>query len=66
MVKNRRVLEKFENQIKRQEKLTLRGKFLLLEAMYKEAIAIGSFSSKNSLLDLDVDLRVARIINSVS
>lgn len=66
MVKNRRVLEKFENQIKRQEKLTLKEKFLLLEAMYKEAKTIGSFSSRNSLSDLDVDLRVARIINSVS
>ncbi len=66
MIKNRKELEKFENEILRKEKLSIKKKFLLLDAMYEEAVALGSFPLKDALSELDVDIRIAKVINSVS
>jgi len=66
MIKNRKELEKFENQIIRKEKLSIKKKFLLMDAMYKEAVALGSFPLKDALSGLDIDIKIAKVINSVS
>ena len=44
----------------------LRKKFKILEALYKEAVALGVFPLKDSLEGLEVDIRIAKVINSVS
>lgn len=66
MIKNRKELEKFESEILRKEKLSIKKKFLLMDAMYEEAVALGSFPLKDPLLGLDVDIKIAKVINSVS
>jgi hypothetical protein len=57
---------KFEIEILRNEKLDTRKKFKIVEALYKEAVALGVFPLKDPLEGLEVDIRVAKVINSVS
>jgi len=59
-------LRKFEIQILRNEKLDTLKKFRIVEALYKEAVALGVFPLKDSLEGLEVDIRIAKVINSVS
>jgi hypothetical protein len=58
--------QKFEMEILRNEKLDIKKKFKILEALYKEAVAFGVFPLKDSLEGLEVDIRIARGVNSVS
>jgi hypothetical protein len=58
--------QKFEFEILRNEKLDIKKKFKIVEALYKEAVALGVFPLKDSLEGLEVDIRIARRINSVS
>jgi hypothetical protein len=37
-----------------------------VEALYKEAVALGAIPLKDPLEGLDVDLRIAKVVNSVS
>jgi len=57
---------RFEIEILRNEKLDVKKKFKILEALYKEAVALGVFPLKDSLEGLEVDIRIAKVINSVS
>jgi len=58
--------QKFEIEFLRNGKLDLKKKFKLLEALYKEAVALGVFPLRDSLEGLDVDIRIAKVVNSVS
>jgi len=58
--------QKFEIEILRNEKLDVKKKFKIVEALYKEAVALGALPLKDPLEGLEVDIRVAKVINSVS
>jgi hypothetical protein len=58
--------QKFEIEFLRNGKLDLKNKFKILEALYKEAVALGVFPLRDSLEGLDVDIRIAKVVNSVS
>lgn len=66
MVKNQKKLQKFENELTRREKVNVLKNFRLVDAMYKEAASLGIFPMKNALEGLEVDLKIAKVINSVS
>jgi len=56
---------KFEMEILRNEKLDVKKKFKIVEALYREAVTLGVFPLKDSLEGLEVDIRIAKVINSV-
>ena len=58
--------QRFEIKILRNEKLDIKKRFKIVEALYKEAVALGMFPLKDSLEGLEVDIRIAKGINSVS
>ena len=58
--------ERFEIEMLRREKLDIKKKFKIVEALYKEAVALGVFPLKDSLEGLEVDIRIGKGINSVS
>lgn len=58
--------QRFEIETLRNEKLDIKKKFKIVEALYKEAVALGVFPLKDSLEGLEVDIRIAKGINSVS
>ncbi len=65
MVKNTEKLRDFEDRIARLETRNLDRNWALLEAMHREAVALGVFPPKDPLEGLEVDIRIARIIHSV-
>ena len=58
--------QEFEIELLRNGNLDLKKKFKILEALYKEAVALGVFPLRDSLEGLDVDIRIAKVVNSVS
>jgi hypothetical protein len=65
MIKNREALQRFEKELIRKEKVDIFKNFRLLEAMYKEAVLMGQFPPKDPLSGLEVDLKIAKAVNSV-
>lgn len=66
MIKNPEKLRQFENELIRKEKLNVLKNFRIVDAMYKEALALGVFPMKDALSDIEVDIKIARVVNSVS
>ena len=58
--------QEFELTLLRKEKTDVKRNFRIVEALYKEAVALGAIPLKNPLDGLDVDLRIAKVINRVS
>jgi len=56
----------FEKELLRKERVDVRKNFRIIDALYREAVALGTFPLKDPLEGLEVDIRVARVINSVS
>lgn len=65
MIKNSEKLQKFEDELTRKEKVNIRQNFRLVEAMYEEAVSLGVFPLKDPLDGIEVDIKVAKVINSV-
>ncbi len=64
-VRKRRELEKFEFDFIRKEKVDLLRNFYIVEALYKEAATLGIIPLKNPLDGIEVDLKIAKVVNSV-
>jgi len=58
--------QRFEKEISRNEELDMNKKFKILEALYQEAVDLGVFPLRDSLEGLEVDIHIAKVINSVS
>jgi hypothetical protein len=58
--------QEFELILLRREKVDVKRNFKIVEALYREAVALGVIPLKDPLDGLDVDLRIAKVINSVS
>lgn len=55
----------FEEETIRANKPDFRRNILLVEAMYREAVALGALPPKDPLEGIEVDLRIARVVNGV-
>jgi hypothetical protein len=64
-VRKRRELLKFENDFLREEKVDPVRNFHVVEALYKEAVTLGVIPFKNPLDGIQVDLKIAKVVNSV-
>ena len=56
----------FESELLRREQLTLEQKFRMLDALHAEAVALGALPLRNPLEGLEVDIRIAWVVNHVS
>ena len=65
MIKDAALLEDFERNLKRKEKAAYAQNLMILEGMLEEAIHLKILPMKNPLDGIEVDLRIARVINSV-
>ncbi|MCI0405442.1 MAG: hypothetical protein L0209_05135 [candidate division Zixibacteria bacterium] len=66
MIANSRELEKFEKALGRKTKPDPAKNFRIAEALYREAVALGVFPPKNRLEGLEIDIKIARMVNAVS
>ena len=58
-------LRDFETALLRKEKVDFRRNLRIVEALYKEAVALGVMPPKDPLEGVDVDLRIAKVVNCV-
>lgn len=66
MISNREELLKFERDLVRKSKVNITENFRLLDALYREAVALRAIPMKDPLEGLEVDIKIAKVINSVS
>jgi hypothetical protein len=66
MIKNRKELRKFEDELVQTEKVNITKNFHIVDAMYKEAVSLGVFPLKDTLSGIEIDIKIAKVINSVS
>ncbi len=64
-VRKRSELQKFELDFSREEKADVVRNLHIVEALYKEAVTLGIIPLKNPLDGIEVDLKIAKVVNSV-
>lgn len=65
MIKDRKLLEAFERKFQAEDRIDLKTKYKILDALYQEAVHLGVFPLKDPLEGIEVDIRVAKVINAV-
>ncbi len=65
MIKNPKKFRLFEQKLHREDKTNIYQKFRLLDAMFKEARALGVFPLQDPLEGLETDIKIAKVVNSV-
>jgi len=66
VIKNVHFLEKIEKDIILKNKLSYEQSLKIFESMWKEGIKLGILPLKDPLDGLEVDLKIAKILNSCS
>jgi hypothetical protein len=65
MIKNPKKFRKFEQELLKEDTTGISQKFRLLDAMFKEAWALRIFPLKDPLEGLEIDIKVAKVVNNV-
>ena len=65
MIKDAEFLAEFEDELLRKEKIDYPEALRILEAMWDEAKALGVVPLKDPLEGIEVDIRIARILNGL-
>lgn len=65
MIKDAKALAKFEESELRKEKPDYESALRIFEAMWKEASLLGVIPLKDPLEGIEVDIKIARILNHV-
>ena len=63
MLKNKAKWNKFNRDLIAEEKISYKQALKIYEALYKEAVNLGVFNSKNIFDGLEKNLRIAKAIN---
>ncbi len=66
MVINCRKMRDFEKKLLKKEKINIKRNFLIVDALYKEAVTLGALPLKDPLEGIDIAIKIARVVNSVS
>jgi len=63
LIKNPDVLEQFEREMIKKDKLSFEQALALFEAMWQEGVDLGILPPKDPLEGIEVDIRISRILN---
>jgi transcriptional regulator with XRE-family HTH domain len=63
--RKRSELQKFELDFLKKEKIDIAKNFHIVEALYKEAVTLGIVPLKNPLDGIEVDIKIAKVVNNV-
>ena len=67
MIKNSHILKKFNDDfLKNEKKRTFSESLRIFEAMWKEAVKLKALPLKNPLEGIEVDIQIAKVLNSCS
>jgi len=64
MIRNYKVLEEFNRDEIRKEKNDYLRSLKVFEALWNEGVSLGVLPLKNPLEDIEIDIKIARILNS--
>lgn len=64
MIKNPELLEEFEREVLKKEKIDYLKSLKIFEALWNEGISLGALPLKDPLEDIATDIKIARILNS--
>jgi len=65
MIKNSKIVQKFEEELIKKEKVNLIKNFQIMDAIYKEAVALGVIPLKDPLSGWGIDAKIAMLVNYV-
>jgi hypothetical protein len=65
MIKNTKTLEKFEKKYIKKNNLTFKEKLKIYESLWAEALLMKVLPSKDPLEGIDIDIKIAWILNSL-
>jgi hypothetical protein len=65
MIANSKKLQEFENRLRAKEKTNYAKSLKIVEALRREAVFLGVLPLKNPLDGIEVDIRIAKVVNSV-
>lgn len=65
MIKNKILLEQFEQELVKKNRPDYHQNMEIFEGMYKEAVYLKAIPLKDPLDGLEADIKIARVINSV-
>jgi hypothetical protein len=65
VIKNRRKIEEFEREQAEKEPLSYRQSLAVYEALFEEAVNLGAINSENIMDGFEVDIRIAKALNSL-
>jgi len=57
--------QKFEKELLKNERVDIKRNFQIMNALYKEAVAVGVFPPKDPLEGLEVKIKIAKVVNSL-
>jgi len=63
LIKNPDILEQLEREVIKKEKLSFRQALSIFEAMWEEGVSLGVLPPADPLEGIDVDIKIARILN---
>ncbi len=66
MVRNKRKLNKFYQELIQKENISHKEALSIYEALHKEAVSLGIINSENILDGLEIDIRIAKAINGLT
>lgn len=66
MIRNSKILHEFEKELIKKDKADVMKNFNIVDSMYDEAVALGVIPMKNPLDGLEIDLKIAKVVNHVS
>jgi hypothetical protein len=66
MIRNTKKLRQFEKEYFIKNKININQNFLTVEALLAEAIELNIFPLKNPLDGIEIDIKIAKVVNSVS
>jgi len=65
MITNYQKLQKFERGLVGKEEADVLRNFRIVDALCKEAVALGAIPLKNPLEGIEIDIKIAKVVNSV-
>jgi hypothetical protein len=66
MIKNREVLQEFEDETAKRENVDVLKNIRIVEAMYREAVLLDVLPLRDPLSGIEIDIKIAKVLNSVS
>lgn len=66
MIRNKFKLVKFYQRLIEKEDISFKKALLVYEALHKEAVSLRVINSKNILDGLEIDLKIAQVINGLT